>query len=126
MDESHRGLIESYLRAYNTFDVPGMLSLLDPDIVFTNIAGGQVTAAAHGLSEFRALAEHAATLFSSRRQTIWRYIPRDDGAEIEVEYEGVLAEDLSPELPAGHVLKLVGRSTFTIREGRIERIVDES
>jgi ketosteroid isomerase-like protein len=125
-DDPHRALIERYLTAYNAFDVPGMLALLRPDVTFENVSGSQVTAAANGREEFRALAEHAATLFTSRRQTIRQYIPTADGAQVEIDYEGVLAADLGPELRAGATLRLAGRSTFAIQDGRIARIVDES
>jgi ketosteroid isomerase-like protein len=121
-----RALIERYVAAYNAFDVPGMLALLHPDVIFENVAGGQVTASARGRDEFRALAEHAATLFTSRRQTVRAYRPTADGAEVEIDYEGVLAADLGPELRAGATLRLAGRSTFGIRDDRIARIVDES
>jgi ketosteroid isomerase-like protein len=125
-DLPHRSLIERYLAAYNAFDVPGMLALLQPDVTFENVSGGQVTAAANGRAEFAALAEHAATLFTSRCQTIREYISTADGARVEIGYEGVLAADLGPELRAGSTLRLAGRSTFTLRDGRIARIVDES
>ena len=123
---SHRTLIERYLAAYNAFDVPGMLVLLEPDVTFENVSGGQVTATAHDREEFRALAEHAARLFTSRCQTIRQYTSTADGAVVEIDYEGALAADLGPELRAGSTLRLAGRSTFVIREGRIARIVDES
>ena len=125
-NDPHRALIERYIAAYNACDVAGMLALLDPDVTFENVSGGQVTAATRGREEFRALAAHAATLFTSRRQTITQYASTADGAEVEIDYEGVLAADLGPELRAGATLRLVGRSTFAIRNGRIARIVDES
>lgn len=125
-DDPHRALIERYLAAYNAFDVPGMLDMLHPDVTFENVAGGQVTAAAHGRDEFRALAEHAATIFTSRRQTIREYTATAQGAQVGIDYEGVLAADLGPELRAGTTLRLTGRSTFEIRDGRIIRLVDES
>jgi ketosteroid isomerase-like protein len=124
--DSHRALVERYLAAYNAFDVPGMLALLHEDVTFENVAGGQVTASARGREEFRALAEHAATLFTSRRQTIREYRPTEEGAEVEIDYEGVLAADLGPELRAGTTLRLAGRSAFTMRDARIVRLVDES
>ena len=125
-DDTHRSLIERYLDAYNAFDVPGMLAVLHPDVVFENISAGQVTATAHGLEEFRQLAERAATLFSSRRQTILEYVQDGEGARIAIDYEGVLAGDLGPDLRAGETLRLTGHSTFQIRDGRIVRLVDES
>lgn len=123
---ARRELIERYLAAYNSFDVEGMIELLHPDVNFENIDSGEVTASARGREEFRALAARAATLFTSRRQTIRRYTPSARGAEVEIDYEGVLAADLGPELRAGETLRLAGTSTFELREGKIARIVDES
>jgi ketosteroid isomerase-like protein len=117
--DSHRALVDRYLAAYNAFDVPGMLALLHEAIEFRNLSGGEVTAQANGLDEFRALAERAAGLFQSRRQTITGYTAQGDQAVVGIAYHGVLAADLSP-------VELTGRSTFLFRGGRIARIVDES
>lgn len=121
-----RALIDRYLAAYNAFDVPAMLALLHPEITFQNVAGGEITVAAQGIDEFRQLAERAVQLFSSRRQTILHYRRDGDGAIIEIDYEGVLAQELGPELRAGDTLRLTGRSTFRFRDGLIARIIDES
>lgn len=125
-DDPQRALVQRYLDAYNAFDVPGMLATLDPAVEFRNVANGEVTASANGLDELRALAEHAARLFRSRRQTITSWEAAGDHATAGIAYEGVLAEDLGPELRAGDTLRLSGRSTFEFRDGRIARIVDES
>lgn len=121
-----RPLIERYLAAYNAFDVPGMLALLHPDVTFENVVSGEVTATATGLAEFRALAERAAALFTSRRQTIRQCVAEAQGARVEIEYEGVLGADIGPTLRAGDTLRLSGRSTFQVQDGQIIRIVDES
>jgi ketosteroid isomerase-like protein len=125
-EDFYRTLVERYLAAYNAFDVPGILTLLHPDIVFENVSAGEVTARASGVDDFRRLAEQAVQLFSSRRQTIRQY--RRDGrtATIEIDFEGVLAADLGPTMRTGDTLRLVGRSTFEFRDGKIARIVDES
>jgi ketosteroid isomerase-like protein len=117
---------DRYLAAYNGFDVAGMLAVLHPDVEFRNVSGGQVTAEAHGRVEFRALAERALTLFRSRRQTVREYATEAERAWITVDYEGVLAVDLGPELRAGHTFRLTGRSTFGFRDGLIVELVDES
>ena len=103
-----------------------MLDLIHPDVTFENVASGQVTARANGREEFRALAEHGATLFTGRRQTIRRYLSTPAGADVEIDYVGILAVDLAPQLPAGATLQLSGRSTFEIRDGLIARLIDES
>ena len=119
-------LVARYVEAYNAFDVPAMLALLHPEVEFENVSAGRVTATARGIEEFRTLAERAATLFASRRQTIRAYVPEADGVRIAIDYEGVLAADLGPDLSAGTTLRLAGHSTFRFRDGRIVRIVDES
>lgn len=124
--DAHREIIDRYLAAYNAFDVAGMLELLHPDIEFRNVANGEVTAAARGCDEFRALAKRAATLFTSRRQTVSEYGNEGDEAWISIDYEGVLATDLGPGMAAGDTLRLTGRSTFTFRDGLIVKLVDES
>ena len=124
--DPERAALERYIAAYNAFDVPGMLAELHPAVEFRNVAGGAVAAAADGVAEVRALAERGAALFRSRRQTVTRYVAMPDGASVEVDYEGVLAAELSPTLRAGDTLRLAGRSTFAFRDGRIARIVDES
>ncbi len=121
-----REAIERYLAAYNSFDVERMLAELHPDMEFTNRSNGKVTAHVRGREEFRQLAERAAAIFASRRQTVREFRSEGVEARITVDYEGVLAEDLSPELPAGHKLELTGGSTFRFQDDLIISIVDES
>ena len=124
--DHRRDLIDRYLAAYNQFDVDGMLAVMHPDVEFRNVAAGEVTVASHGREEFRALAERAVTLFASRRQTVRDYGGDGEQAWITVDYEGVLAADLGPELQAGTAIRLSGRSTFGYRDGLIVQLVDES
>lgn len=128
--DSQRALVERYLAAYNAFDIPGMLAVLDPEIEFTNLSQGTETARASGAAEFQALAEHAAALFERREQRVTSYAADGDRVTVGIAYEGVLASTLPPGLPAalqpGGVLRLTGTSTFHFRDDRIVRIVDES
>lgn len=124
--DHRRELIDRYLAAYNEFDVEGMLAVMHPDVEFRNVAAGEVTVASQGRQEFRALAEHAVTLFASRRQTVREYGEDGERAWIRVDYEAVLAADLGPELQSGTTLRLSGRSTFMFRDGLIVQLVDES
>jgi ketosteroid isomerase-like protein len=121
-----RELIDRYLSAYNQFDVEGMLALMHPDVEFRNVAAGEVTVSSHGREEFRSLAERAVALFASRRQRVREYGVDGELAWITVDYEGVLAADLGPELQAGTTLRLSGRSMFSFRDGLIVQLVDES
>ena len=125
-EDEKRGLIEQYLHAYNEFDIDGMIERLHSEIEFKNMSGGELTASASGIEEFRQLAEQSKKLFRSRRQTSKSFSSNDDQASIEVDYEGVLAADLPNGMSAGDTLRLQGRSEFRFRDGRIYRLTDFS
>ena len=46
--EEQKILIQNYIAAYNSFDIDGMLALVHPEVIFKNVAGGQVNAEAMG------------------------------------------------------------------------------
>jgi hypothetical protein len=118
MDEAEqRDLIARYVAAYNRLDVDGMLALLTDDVRFENVSGGQVTAAASGAAEFRALAERASALFSEREQRVTGVEFRGGVAVASIAYRGVLAVDVPGGPPAGSVLDLVGESEFGFEGG---------
>lgn len=118
--------IEEYVRAYNSFDIEGIVELLHPDIVFRNVANGEVTVETHGIDPFQQLAQQSASLFSRRRQTILQYIESDASNEIEIDYEGTLAVDFPNGLKAGDKIQLTGKSIFTFTNGKISSIEDHS
>ncbi|MFB6249557.1 MAG: nuclear transport factor 2 family protein [Salinibacter sp.] len=125
-DEKH-ALIRRYLDAYNAFDVDGMVEPLHPDVEIKNVSDGEVSAAATGVEEFRTMAEKAAELFASRRQTVTAVETEEGGGvSIDVTYEGTLAQDLPGGVEAGETVQLEGRSTFGFDDGKIARIVDYS
>lgn len=126
-EDEKRTLIRRYLDAYNAFDVDGMVETLHPDVEIKNVSDGEVSAAATGVDEFRAMAEKAAELFASRRQTVTAFETGDGGSvSIDVTYEGTLAQDLPGGMEAGETVHLEGRSTFEFDDGKIARIVDYS
>lgn len=127
MDEqSKRKLIEKYLKAYNTFDIDGMLTTLHPDVEFRNISGGKINTSTSGIEEFHKLAEEAKKIFKSRNQSIISFMTAEDKTIIEIEYEGVLATDLPNGMKAGQVINLNGRSEFEFKNGKISSITDIS
>lgn len=125
-NEEMQRLIERYLSAYNTFDIQGMLDVLDEDIRFLNIAQGVVTTETQGIPDFRALAEQSVQIFSERRQTIRRIEFTQGGAEVEIDYEATLAVDLPNGMKAGEVLQLQGKSVFQKKGEKLVRIEDHS
>jgi hypothetical protein len=125
-EEERRHLIEDYISAYNAFDIDGMMSLVHPDIEFRNLVSGQVNATASGRSEFRQMAEQSKTMFTSRKQTMTGFTSKEEQVFIEISYEGVLASDLPNGMKSGETLRLIGRSEFAFRDGKIFRITDMS
>jgi ketosteroid isomerase-like protein len=124
--DAARQLIDRYLAAYNTCDIPAMLALFDADCVFRNVSAGEVTVVAHGIDELRALAEQGAALFRHRQQTIREYAADGERVTLLIDFVGELTAELSPELRAGDTLRRSGRSIFTLRSGRIVELTDES
>lgn len=125
-DSTPKDLIARYLAAYNAFDIDGMLALLSADIRFENYSGGQLTAAATGIDEFRQLAERSRALFSEREQRITGLRLGHGSAVAGIAYRGRLAIDIPDGPSAGSVLDLHGESEFAFADGRISRIVDRS
>jgi len=126
--EEKLALIERYIRAYNAFDIDGMLAVMHPDIVFKNTVGGEVNASAYGKEELRKLAGQSGALFVSRRQTVMHFEAdeNEDQASADVAFTGVPAADLPNGMKKGETLRLNGRSEFRFREGKIGSITDIS
>lgn len=119
-------LVNRYLAAYNAFDVAGMLALLSPALRFENYAGGELTAAANGIDQFRQLAEKATAIFSEREQRLTSMESRGGDIVAGIAYRGVLATDIPGGPAAGATLELQGTSEFSFEGGRIAKIVDRS
>ncbi|MDQ0273751.1 nuclear transport factor 2 family protein [Cytobacillus purgationiresistens] len=119
-------IIDNYVEAYNSFDVPGMVKLLHKDILFRNISNGEVNMETSGTQKFRELAEKSTKFFSSRRQTIIDCSAIDDKIEVIIDYEGILAVDLPNGLKTGEKMQLKGKSVFRIEKGKISLIEDYS
>jgi ketosteroid isomerase-like protein len=124
--KAKKDLIERFVRAYNNFDVDGMMALMHPECSFQNISRGQVTASATGARQFRELAEKAKALFSTRSQTIIAYKFEQESVTVGIDYEGVLRVNLPNGPKAGQVLKLKGKSIFRFRDGLIYELIDQS
>ncbi|MCF0051857.1 nuclear transport factor 2 family protein [Dyadobacter chenwenxiniae] len=119
-------IITNYVTAYNNFDVDGMVADFDENIVFENMVNDEVTMELNGIEEFRNQAEQAVDLFSSRQQTINKFIHNENWSEIEIEYYAVLAMDLPNGLKKGDELDMVGKSVFEFSENKIVRLTDIS
>ena len=125
-EEEKTSLVKSYVRAYNTFDVEGMLANLHDEIIFKNISNGEVTLEIKGCDAFRDQAMQAASFFSEREQTIENFVFSEDACEIQIDYQAVIAADLPNGLKSGDKIELKGKSIFRFADGKISEIEDIS
>ncbi|MEK4661462.1 nuclear transport factor 2 family protein [Priestia sp. FSL H7-0729] len=121
-----KDLIEKYLSAYNTFNIDGMIGVLNENIHFRNISKGEVNSETTGIQEFRTLAEQSIQVFSQRRQVIKNITYTGDKAEVDIDYEGILSSDLPNGMKAGETLKLQGKSIFQMKDKKLILIEDHS
>lgn len=129
MDHQNRlqEIVESYIRAYNAFDVEGMLLHLHEEVVFRNISNGEVNLETRDKKAFEAQARQAAGYFQERKQAISSIrFPAADAVEVEIDYHAVLAIDLPNGLKRGDQITLKGRSHFRLVDDHIIEIEDIS
>ncbi|HEX8479873.1 MAG TPA: nuclear transport factor 2 family protein [Telluria sp.] len=119
-------LIQSYIDAYNRFDLDGMCALLAPSIRFEHYADGVLGARTDGLDEFRLLAETGAAMFAERAQRITMLRVDGNHAVVGIAFTGTFAKDIPGGPAAGTVVALDGASEFVFDAGFISQIVDRS
>ena len=119
-------LIEAYIEAYNRFDVAGMLAPLHEDVVFRNIANGEVNLTTTGKESFRQQAEQATQYFSQREQRVTDWQVNDQQVEVAIAYSAVAAIAIGNGLQPGDTLQMQGKPVFQIENGKIISIEDIS
>lgn len=119
-------VIARYIAAYNDRDVDAMLACLAETIRFENRSGGIVTATAEDKAAFAALAHAGVAAFAERRQTVRHTITVGDTTLVEIDYAATVAVDLPNGWTAGQRLAFRGASLFRVRDGLIDRLIDES
>jgi len=124
--EEMKQVIDRYMDAYNRFDIDAMMQILASDVRFENVSGGKVNATTSGKTEFEALARQSTQLFASRKQAVKTIKIVGDKAFVEIEFEGVLAQDLPNGMKAGKKMVLRGTSEFVFVNGLVSSIVDKS
>lgn len=126
MKEHQKQIIESYIQAYNHFDIDGMVLYLDENIVFENSSNGIVNLRTDGLHEFKTQALSAKQYFKQRKQTITSWEFNGTIVIITIDYKATLAVDLPNGLKSGDTFELKGQSEFEFSDGKITRISDRS
>ena len=124
--EQKQQLINNYIKAYNNFDIEGMLNGLAADVKFENVSNGEVNLSLTGIEAFKEQAQQAAGIFSSRTQTVTAYNHIDDVTEADIDYHAILAIDLPNGLKKGDALNLTGKSVFRFSGDKIVAITDIS
>lgn len=123
-EKAIRRIIEKYIEAYNSFNVTGMLSDLHEDIKFVNISQNEVNMTLIGLSEFRDQAELAKNYFTERKQVVLDMIVKDDQAEINIDFKGIVSKNFPGSLKPGDKLTLKGKTIFKFKDQKIIEIKD--
>lgn len=124
--KQRENIILNYIKAYNEFDIDGMVADFDGSIRFENISNGKNNMTLFGLTSFKAQAEEAKNIFSARQQTVKSFHHSGDQTEIEIDYEATLAVDFPNGLKKGQRLKLLGKSIFKFSDGKIVELTDVS
>ena len=119
-------VVESYISAYNNFDVGGMVENLNTKVVFENHTNGDLTHNTYGLDEFENMAIAGLEYFSSRSQTVMSWDVSKNTILANIKYTGVAKVDIPNGIKAGEEIELYGTSEFTFHKNKIIRIVDKS
>jgi 3-deoxy-D-manno-octulosonic-acid transferase len=124
--EKQEQLINNYIKAYNNFDIEGMLAGLAADVKFENISNGEVNLSLTGIEAFKQQAQQAAGIFSSRTQTVTSFNHTEDVTEVDIAYHAILAIDLPNGMKKGGAVNLIGKSVFKFLGDKIVAITDIS
>lgn len=125
--KQQQAIVESYIQAYNAFDVEGMLLHLHDEVVFRNVSNGEVTLETLGKAAFAEQAQLAVGYFLERKQTITNIqFPEDDAVDVAIDYTGVLAIDFPNGMKRGDRIALKGKSLFRLANDHIVEIEDVS
>jgi hypothetical protein len=120
-------VILNYIKAYNAFDVPGMVKDMDPSLLFENISNGHVNMSLQGIESFKNQAEQALDYFSSRNQDILSIRHENEQSIVEIAYEAKLAMDFPNGLKKGNKIQFKGQSIFRFTDNdRIIHLTDIS
>ena len=103
-----------------------MLAPLHEDVVFRNVANGEVNLTTTGKAAFREQAEQATHYFSQREQRVTDWLVNSQQVEVTIDYTAVAAIAFPNGLQPGDTLHMQGKSVFQIEDGQIISIEDIS
>ena len=117
-------IIDEYIKAYNEFDVDGMIKNVHENLEFKNIANGEVNFELKGKNAFKKQIKQAFTIFKKREMKIIEQEFNEDIVENKIDFKGVLAMDISDELKKNDLIKLQSKAIFKLKNGKIVSIED--
>lgn len=122
--EDKRAVIDSYIHAFNGFDVEGMMAALHPDAYYLVIHDGDVSCRAEGADELRSAFLQEGGRCSSRKKTVMEYYEKGEQVVLELSYSCVLAHEQPDGRVAGDTLTWEGIGEVTLSEDRIARLIE--
>ncbi len=125
-DKQKKTIINQYIKAYNEFNIEGMLKNVHPDVEFKNIANNEINVHIKGLETLKKQAEDSTKLLKKREMTIIDQIIEGDVVENKINFKAILAVDIPDGPKAGELVKLKGRSIFKFKNDKIISIEDIS
>lgn len=117
-------IIDEYIKAYNEFDVEGMLRNVHEDVELKNTTNGEVNVQLKGIDILKKQAEQSVGLFEKREITIIEQEINDNRVENKINFKGVIGVDFPDGPKKGELVKLEGKSIFQFEKGKIILIED--
>ena len=125
-DKQKKTIINQYIKAYNEFNIEGMLKNVHPDVEFKNIANNEINVHIKGLETLKKQAEDSTKLLKKREMIITEQVIKGDVVENKIDFKAVLAVDVPNGPKAGELVKLKGKSIFKFKNNKIISIEDIS
>jgi len=117
-------IIDEYVKAFNKFDVEGMVKDLHENMEFKNITNGEVNVELNGKIAFKNQLEQGNNLFKKREMKITDQKFENNIVENKVDFKGVLAMDIPDGPKAGELIKIKNKSIFYFKNGKVISIED--
>lgn len=124
--DQQKDIIVNYVDGYNQFDTGKMIQHMDENIIFQNVSNGQLNATTTGRKEFRMQAEESKLYFTERKQTIKSWAFSEEKVSVEIDYFGILKDELSADLQAGDTIRMAGISEFIFKDSKIIQLIDKT
>ncbi|MGB9979661.1 nuclear transport factor 2 family protein [Methanobacterium sp.] len=117
-------IIDEYIKAYNEFNIEGMLRNVHEDVELKNTTNGEVNVQLKGIDILKKQAEQAVSLFEKREIKIVEQVINGDTVENKINFKGVIGMDFPDGPKTGELIKLEGKSIFQFEKGKIILIED--